>query len=302
MPPPLLFRLAIGQMTATGSHAANVETARALCELASEAGATMLALPECFAFIGSNASETLAQATTLKDAKFEAFQKLAKSYGLWLSCGGFHEKDTEDANKVVNSHVVLNKQGDVVDVYKKMHLFDVAIPGGAVLMESKTTNPGPARCAVVDVDGVKIGLTTCYDLRFPELYAALAAKGADVLLVPSAFTVPTGRAHWHLLLRARAVETQCYVAAPAQVGRHNEKRESYGHALGVDPWGDVLVDAGDASPTVVCIDVDQNKLANIRRRMPIANHRRFDVVDLLSNALAVAHEAHKDHKDKDGGE
>mmetsp|Transcript_12505 Transcript_12505/g.50268 ORF Transcript_12505/g.50268 Transcript_12505/m.50268 type:complete len:276 (-) Transcript_12505:229-1056(-) len=242
------------------------------------------------AFIGSHAHETVAQASDLEGERFGAFRALARKHGLWLSCGGFHEKAgptttgdaEEDSPKVCNAHVVVDDAGDIREVYRKMHLFDVSIPGGAVLMESRTTRAGPARAVVIPTPVGRVGLTTCYDLRFPELYVALAQRGAEIILVPSAFTVPTGRAHWHLLLRARAVETQCYVAAPAQVGRHNAKRASFGHALAVDPWGDVLVDAGpEASPEIVCFDVDVEKLRDIRTKMPLMNHRRGDVLDLL---------------------
>ena len=274
-----MFRIAVGQMTACGTHAKNVEQVSKLCSLAKEAGAKMLCVPECFAFIGSSASETLAQASSLDGENFGAFRALAKEHQLWLSCGGFHERVSTE--KVYNAHVIVNSEGSIVEVYRKMHLFDVSIPGGAVLMESKTTLPGDAQCCVIECFGAKIGLTTCYDLRFPELYTALAQRGADVILVPSAFTVPTGQAHWHLLLRARAVETQAYILAPAQVGQHNEKRASFGHALAVDPWGDVLADCGaDESPTIVCVDIDHDKLSSIRQKMPIQHHRRPDVLNL----------------------
>lgn len=276
-------RLAVAQMTSTSAHASNVAIVESLCVKAKQQGALLLALPECFAFIGSQASETLAQATTLDAKPFSAYRELAKKHKLWLSCGGFHEKQ---GDKVSNSHIILNDQGDIVEVYRKMHLFDVEIPGGAVLMESKTTVPGEARAVVVDTPVGRLGITTCYDLRFPELYVALARRGAEVLLVPSAFTVPTGTAHWHLLLRARAVESQCYVAAAAQVGCHNDKRRSYGHALAIDPWGDVLADAQLETPGLVCLDVDADKLTSVRTRMPIQSHRRDDVLQL---ALTKSH-------------
>jgi len=268
-------------MTATGSYASNLASVTQLCALAQAAGAKFLCLPECFSYIGMSAQETVAQASSLEGEKFGAFCELAKTHKLWLSCGGFHEKMNEE--KVYNSHVIIDDLGKIVETYRKMHLFDVAIPGGAVLMESKTTTAGPARCCVVDTPVGKIGLTTCYDLRFPEVYVALSRAGADVILVPSAFTVPTGRDHWHLLLRARAVESQCYVAAAAQVGIHNDKRASYGHALGVDPWGLVLADAEEESPTIVTIDIDHDKINKIRTRMPIQSHRRNDVLKLLNN-------------------
>lgn len=169
--------------------------------------------------------------------------------------------------------------------YRKSHLFDVSVPGGPVLMESRYTAPGPASAVVVDSPVGKLGLMVCYDLRFPELSIALAARGAEVILVPSAFTVPTGKAHWHLLLRARAVETQSYVLAAAQVGWHTEKRQSYGHALAVDPWGEILADAGDSvSPSLVLCEVDPARVREIRSKMPIHLHRRSDVLQLAQDA------------------
>lgn len=267
-------------MTSTSSASSNLKIVEDLCVRAKAGGASMLALPECFSFIGSQASETLAQATSLTGDTFSAFRDLAKKHSLWLSCGGFHER-VEDEDKVYNAHVVVDSSGCVNTVYRKMHLFDVAIPGGAVLMESKTTRAGDPQAIVVETPVGRVGLTTCYDLRFPELYIALAKRGADVILVPSAFTVPTGAAHWHLLLRARAVESQCYIAAAAQVGVHSEKRQSYGHALAVDPWGDVLADAGQVSPNVVFVDIDTAKIDSVRTKMPIQKHRRRDVLDLL---------------------
>lgn len=279
-------RLAIAQLTSTANHAANLANVEWACQRAVEAGASLLCLPECFAFIGSQASQTVAQASGLDGETFGQYRALARRHSLWLSCGGFHEAAA--GGKVSNSHVVLDAAGDIVAVYHKMHLFDVSIPGGAVLMESKTTVPGEVRAMVVDSPVGRLGLTTCYDLRFPELYVALARRGAEIVLVPSAFTVPTGAAHWHLLLRARAVESQCYVAAAAQVGKHNDKRASYGHALGIDPWGEVLVDAGpDESPAVVCLDVDAEKLGQVRMRMPIQQHRRNDVLHLAAENASL---------------
>jgi len=285
-------RLAVGQLTSTSCAKSNLAAVEILAQRAKANGALMLALPECFAFIGSNANETLSQATSLDGEIFSEYRAIAKKHCLWCSFGGFHEKALATDDKVSNSHIIVNDQGDIVEVYRKQHLFDVAIPGGAVLMESKTTLPGPARAAIVDTPIGRVGLTTCYDLRFPEAYIALAQRGADIILVPSAFTIPTGKAHWHLLLRARAVETQCYIGAPAQVGIHNQNRASYGHALIIGPWGDILADCGpDDSPTLAFCDIDPEHLRSIRTKMPIASHRRTDVLGLLlSTPTATAHD------------
>lgn len=276
--------IAIGQMTSTASHAANLEQVRQLCRQAVAAGAKMLCVPEAFAFIGGHYTETVAQAEPIDGELFGQYRHLASEHKLWLSLGGFHERGEDGGDgRVHNTHVILDHRGALIAEYCKQHLFDVSIPGGAVLMESRYTAPGPARAMVVDSPVGRLGLTTCYDLRFPELYSALVRKGAEVILVPSAFTVPTGEAHWHVLLRARAIESQAYVLAAAQVGAHNEKRSSYGHALAVDPWGTVLADAGgEASPTIVTAEIDLERLRDVRAKMPIQQHRRADVLALAA--------------------
>eukprot|EP00968_Pinguiococcus_pyrenoidosus_P021975 scaffold2968_cov321-Pinguiococcus_pyrenoidosus.AAC.15 len=223
------------------------------------------------------------------------YQALAVKHDMWLSLGGFHEIAEHDAQgavqRVFNTHVVLAPDGVLRPemVYRKIHLFDVAIPGGAILQESRTTKPGQKAVVVDTPFGLSLGLTTCYDLRFPELYASLVARGANVLLVPSAFTVPTGRAHWELLLRARAVETQCYVLAAAQVGRHNGKRQSWGQAIAIDPWGAVLdsapsmddlqaaegagADVDEDVTSLLIADLSMELLDAVRVKMPLQNHR-----------------------------
>ncbi|OAE27480.1 hypothetical protein AXG93_3911s1630 [Marchantia polymorpha subsp. ruderalis] len=189
--------------------------------------------------------------------------------GLWLSLGGFQEKGP-DAGHLYNTHVVLDDAGGVRGVYRKIHLFDVDVPGGPVLKESRSTAPGSDIIAVDSPIG-KLGLTVCYDLRFPELYQQLRfQENAQILLVPSAFTKKTGEAHWEILLRARAVETQCYVIAAAQAGKHNEKRESYGDALIIDPWGTVIARCADKEATGIAVaELDHQFLESVRQRMPI---------------------------------
>lgn len=202
-----LRRVCVGQLRATSDHDSNLAAAATLCADAARAGACLLCLPEAFSFIGSAAAETVAQATALDGPRLEKYRELARAHGLWLSLGGFHEAGAP-GGRVYNTHVVVDERGETVASYRKIHLFDVDVPGGAVLLESRSTAPGAADAVVVDARealGFSFGLTTCYDLRFPELYVALARKGCDAILVPSAFTVPTGKAHWHLLLRARAV-------------------------------------------------------------------------------------------------
>jgi len=246
---------------------------------------------------------------------------IAKESGLWISGGGIHvsgappegnddgkQLDSSEASalgvqaqqqqqqqqrkqqqRVYNTHVILDSDGKLKASYQKIHLFDVSIPGKVELRESKTTAPGE-NLVVCDSPLGKLGVTTCYDLRFPEMYTELVGSmGAQILLVPSAFTVPTGAAHWHVLLRARAIENQCYVLAAAQYGKHNQKRESFGHSLAVDPWGKILADAGGyptteeeanphdrktpEPPSIITAEIDLSLIDSIRQRMPIDLHR-----------------------------
>ncbi|GIL79098.1 hypothetical protein Vretifemale_8387, partial [Volvox reticuliferus] len=267
------IRIAVGQMTATGDQAANLSTCARLAKDAAEAGCSMLFLPECFSFIGESQAESVAAAQPLDGPLMEQYQQLARSLGLWLSLGGFQETGP-DPRHIYNTHVVLDSKGELVARYRKIHLFDVDVPNGPVLMESRSTAPG-TEAVVVDTPAGRLGLTTCYDLRFPELFAHLTwERGAQVLAVPSAFTVVTGAAHWEVLLRARAIECQAYVVAAAQAGRHNTKRESYGHALIVDPWGTVVARLPDPRVTGIAIaEVDFGLLARTRERMPCQLHR-----------------------------
>jgi len=221
---------------------------------------------------------------------------IAQQSKLWISGGGVHTAatsttagDATSPSKIYNTHVIIDEKGKITSFYHKIHLFDVSIPGKVNLKESNTTAPGQT-LVVCDSPIGKLALTICYDMRFPEMYVELVQRGgAKVILIPSAFTVPTGIAHWHALLRARAIESQCYVIAAAQVGRHNEKRKSYGHSLAYDPWGELLADAGGYEndsqdgggdelspvnvPSIVTCDIDLDLVQSVRERMPIQQHR-----------------------------
>ncbi|KAG7370378.1 carbon-nitrogen hydrolase [Nitzschia inconspicua] len=229
----------------------------------------------------------------------DGLRVIAQTSGLWISGGGLHMANAPVSNegkpRVYNTHIIMDHHGIIRTCYNKIHLFDVDIPGQVSLKESATTAPGTDYITCENTPLGTLGLTTCYDVRFPEQFQTLRKMGADVLLVPSAFTVPTGSAHWHTLLTARAIETQCYVLAAAQYGRHNVKRTSFGHALAVDPWGTVLADAGGYNnhnhnntpkegtilfpPSIVTAEIDLDYLRDVRQRMPIETHR--------ANALAA---------------
>lgn len=291
--PPRTVRVAVGQICSVNNADSNFSTCRQLAEQAAAGGAQLLALPECFHFMGEHFSQTLAASESLEGGSMRRYRELAAEFKLWLSLGGFQERvaspptaDDDAAsngdgsshsssnNKIHNTHVIIDSSGQLKSVYRKIHLFDAEVPGGPSLKESSYTVPGSS-VALADSPAGVLGLSTCYDLRFPELYTSLASQGAQVLLVPAAFTVPTGRAHWEVLLRARAIETQTYVLAAAQVGQHNPKRASWGHSMIIDPWGKVLADAGDQCPAVVFADIDLAQVADIRQRMPVQSHRKL---------------------------
>lgn len=206
------------------------------------------------------------------------YRALAEEFKIWISYGGFHERPkvgspAAAAGRIFNSHLLVAPDGSVVANYHKTHLFDVDTADG-VFKESSFTAPGDQQIVVAGTPVGNIGLTTCYDLRFPHIYSNLRAAGATVILVPSAFMPSTGTAHWHCLLRARAIETQCYVAAAAQYGQHNPKRRSYGHSIIVDPWGEIVAQLDGDGEGLAIAEVDPEKLASVRSKMPVLDHAR----------------------------
>jgi predicted amidohydrolase len=260
-------------MRSTADVAANLATVKDLTARAASEGAQLVALPECFSFLGRGEGDKLAMAESLRGAGpvMSTLRELAIKHGVYLLGGGTPEIVPGDPKRTFNTAVVINPGGHLIATYRKVHLFDVDIPGGAVLRESDATAPGD-EIVVVEIAGAPVGLSICYDVRFPELYRALVKdKGAEVLFVPAAFTAHTGAAHWHLLLRARAVEDQAWVVAPAQWGRHNEKRQSYGHTLVVDPWGTV-VDERDEGDGILLANLDGATVAQRRAQMPCLSH------------------------------
>jgi predicted amidohydrolase len=269
------------QLCATPDVAANLDSAERLVRLARDRAAEVVVLPEAFAYLGPERDKQ-AILEALPDpaadpADFTAgpilrrCQQLARDTGVQLILGGFHETATEPG-KSFNTCVHLSPEGHVVACYRKLHLFDVSLADGTELRESARTMPGHG-AVVTDLPCGRLGLTVCYDLRFPYLYQRLVDLGAIALTVPSAFTRPTGAAHWHVLLRARAIEAQCYVIAPAQHGRNWEKRTSYGHSLIIDPWGEIVDELVDGDGLVMA-DIDPERVASVRRQLPSLTHRR----------------------------
>jgi len=211
------------------------------------------------------------------DAAGEDVRRLAavaRQLSVHVLLGSISER-SDDPDRTWNTSILLDASGETNALYRKIHLFDVAVAGDTTMQESASTLAGPADgFAVGDVAGWKVGLSVCYDLRFPELYRGLVARGAEILAVPAAFTFRTGAAHWEVLLRARAIENQCYVIAPAQTGRHYGQRESWGHAMIISPWGDVLASAWGEN-TLAIADLDRAWLQDVRARVPCLQHRRI---------------------------
>lgn len=269
-------RLAVAQLRSTPNRDSNFEATRTCVDDALKLNAQFLCFPEAFEHLGASSFDTVAMAEPLDGPLMSRYRSLSAESHLWLSLGGFHEIGVN--NRIYNTHVIVSPpNGDIVATYRKMHLFDVHIPGKATLKESDTTIPGDTMYIVRNTPIGDVGLSTCYDLRFPALYQCMGKAGAHVVLVPSAFLQHTGHAHWEVLLRARAIENQVYIAAAAQTGMHSSRRSSYGHSMIVGPWGDIIEDAGTCDRTVIATDVDFEHLTHIRQAMPVFEHRRDDI-------------------------
>lgn len=264
-------RAAALQMTSTADVEANLAKAEALVERAAAEGAALVGLPENFAFLRSE-GQPVPEAQELEGPWVKRMAALARRHRLTLLLGSLPERIPGE-RKIYNTSVLLGSDGGRLAHYRKIHLFDIDLPGMEHLKESRAVAPG-SDVVVADAGFARLGLSICYDVRFPELYRRLSLEGAQVLAVPSAFTQRTGRAHWELLLRARAVENLAYVFAPAQVGMHGANRRSWGHALIVSPWGDVLADAGESEGLAIA-DLDLDVQDTLRRELPALSHRRL---------------------------
>ncbi|KAK0616452.1 carbon-nitrogen hydrolase [Immersiella caudata] len=268
--------VAVGQLTSTANVTNNLRQCQVLVKKAAKAGAKALFLPEASDYIASSGEEGATLVRPVQESPFVlGLQREARREKLPIHVG-VHEPGL-DPRKVRNTVLWIDATGAITHRYQKVHLFDVEIKGGPVLKESNFVEPGNEILPPFETPVGKVGSAICFDLRFPEVGLALKRQGAEIITFPSAFTVPTGKAHWETLLRARAIETQCYVIAAAQVGRHNEKRVSYGHSMVVDPWGVVVSELGDAEgePEIATAEISQDMLKKVRREMPLA--RRTDV-------------------------
>lgn len=244
-------------------------------ETAKTAGAELVALPECFALMPQHPEQFQQHAEVHSTGKIQRFlAQLSRRLSIWIIAGSLPLR-SDEPNRIFNALLVYDDNGKNVARYDKIHLFDVQLANGEEYHESNYTKPG-GECVVQDTPAGAVGLTVCYDLRFPEMYRKLMGMGATCLVVPSAFAVPTGTAHWQTLLRARAIENTCYVIAPAQVGMHANGRQTYGHSMIIDPWGEIIAQR-ETAPGVLFSTIDHDKLARIRLQLPCLSQRRSEL-------------------------
>jgi deaminated glutathione amidase len=280
-----VIRAALIQMRSGRDMARNVQDAAELIRQAKAEGADFIATPEMTNILEPDRPRLRALARPeAEDESAARFSDLAKALGIWLNIGSLALKGTGD--RLVNRSLLFAPDGTVAARYDKIHLFDVDLPNGESLRESHAYEAG-ASAVLVETAFAPVGLTICYDMRFPHLYRDLAKAGAKLFTVPSAFTVPTGKAHWHVLLRARAIETGSFVLAAAQGGLHESGRETYGHSLIVSPWGEVLAEAG-TDPGVVMAAIDLAEADQARARIPALSHDREVKLAILKPASGIA--------------
>ncbi len=266
------LKVALAQMCSADTYGPNIETVQALAVQAKGQGADVLALPEVSGLMNANRKMAKTQVGEAKDDPFiAACRDMAAKHGIWVHSGSTPVLAPD--GRFWNRTNLIDPTGAIKATYDKIHLFDVNIEDKVVFTESKSFAPGD--CAVVaETPWGGFGLSICYDLRFPYLYRSLAQAGAKVLFIPAAFTVPTGEAHWHVLMRARAIETGSYVIAPAQSGHHADGRETYGHSLAVDPWGKVIADLADGAPKLQIVELDLSRVAKARAQIPALENGR----------------------------
>jgi predicted amidohydrolase len=279
MTPPVMI-VAVIQLCSQDDVARNLERVRAQVTAAARAGAELVALPENFAFMGNEPEKrTIAERLDAGGPIVTALAALAREAGVWLVAGGMPEA-SEDPARPYNTSVLLDSAGKLVARYRKVHLFDVETPDGTTYAESATTRAGEPEAVVARVStrtgAADLGMTVCYDLRFPELFRRLLDAGARIVTVPAAFTLHTGKDHWHVLLRARAIENQVFVLAPAQHGKHPRGRQTYGKSLVVDPWGDVLAQCPEGEGFAIA-RLDLAAQDRVRSQLPCLAHRRLPV-------------------------
>lgn len=265
-------RIALYQAQSGIDPAANAERLVGAVREAAAGGAAMLFTPEMSGMLDRDRDRAMSKARVEgEDEVLAAIRAAAKQAGIWVHLGSLALKG--DGGKLVNRGFVIDGEGHVRARYDKIHLFDVDLPTGESWRESAMYQAGREAVVVSDTPVGKLGLTICYDLRFPALFERLSEAGAEAIALPAAFTVPTGRAHWQVLLRARAIEAELFVVAAAQAGQHEDGRETYGHSMVVDPWGEMLLEMG-GEPGLTFAEIDLGRIADVRARIPVHQHRR----------------------------
>ena len=269
------LKVAAIQMMSGQNKEKNLKQAERLIKIAVKKKVDFIALPEVFNYRG-NLNQAAVQAETIPGYSTNFISSLAKKYSVWILIGSLLEKESTNS-KPFNTSVLINPSGKIVGKYRKMHLFDIKLfdkHEGQEISESKRNQAGK-NPKLVFVENIKLGMSICYDLRFPELYRYYSQKGAKILCVPSSFIKPTGEAHWHTLIKARAVENFCYVIAPNQAGTGTSGIKTYGHSLIVDPWGKILAEGTATGEAVITSDLDLEYLEKIRKRLPALEHRKI---------------------------
>jgi len=274
------FKAAMIQMRSGLRPDVNIDAAVRYIGDAKEAGADYVLTPEMTNILAANREQLFAVAVEEEaDASLATLREVARKLGIYVHIGSLAIRISPD--RAANRSFLIDPKGDILARYDKIHMFDVDLAGGESYRESRNYRPGEL-AVLADLPWGRLGLTVCYDLRFPALYRALAEAGATMLTIPSAFTKQTGEAHWHVLIRSRAVENGCFVFAAAQGGRHENGRDTFGHSLIVDPWGRILAE-GDTEPGVIVAEIDPAEIAKARARIPSLQHgRRFEIVEPLA--------------------
>jgi predicted amidohydrolase len=274
------FRIGLVQMRSGLDPQANLASVLTAVDEAKRAGADYVLTPEMTNILALRREQLFANIVAdEQDPMLATLREVARKLSIYIHIGSLAIKASPE--KAVNRSFLIDRKGDVAARYDKIHMFDVDLAGGESYRESNNYRAGEL-AVVADLPWGRLGMTVCYDLRFPALYRALAEAGASFLAIPSAFTKQTGEAHWHVLLRARAIETGCFVFAAAQGGRHENGRETYGHSLAIDPWGRVLAEGG-IEPEVLIVDIDPAEVAAARAKLPSLRHgRRFELVEPMA--------------------
>lgn len=272
-------KVAAIQMCSTCQAEENLETASDLLKKAALMGADLVVLPEMFPLIGIDSDYKLSIKETLGDGKIQSFlSDHASNLGIWI-VGGAIPIACQNYNKVNSMSIVFNEKGLIVGNYSKVHLFDARVSENEFYQESNTVEPGN-KLTVIDTPIGKLGMSICYDIRFPTLYNRLRDMGAEIITVPSAFPVATGKAHWKLLARSRAVENFCYIVGACQGGRHASGRITYGHSLIIEPWGNVITEVMKPGKAVICAEIDLEKLHALRAAIPVHKHQKISTMEL----------------------